>query len=151
MMIFALATEADIDAMSVLRLAVTENVLSDPSRITRQMYEDYLQRLGRGWTCKIDGRLVGFSYAASEDASIWALFVQPGYEGRGIGTQLLARAVDWLFERGATTVRLSTGAGTRADRFYQAQGWRGQPSASGKDSHYTLTRGAAATSNAQPE
>lgn len=144
MMIFSVATEADIDAMSVLRLAVTENVLSNPSRITRQMYEDYLARLGRGWTCKIDGRLVGFSYAASGDASIWALFVQPGYEGRGIGSQLLARAVDWLFERGAATVQLSTGAGTRADRFYQEQGWLRQASACGKDACYTLSRAAAA-------
>lgn len=28
--------------MSKIRLAVTENALSDPSRITQQMYEDYL-------------------------------------------------------------------------------------------------------------
>jgi hypothetical protein len=28
--------------MSRIRFSVTENVLSDPGRITRQMYEDYL-------------------------------------------------------------------------------------------------------------
>lgn len=140
-MIFSIATEADIDAMSALRLAVTENVLRNPSRITRQMYEDYLQKLGRGWVCKIDGRLVGFSYAASDDASIWALFVQPGFEGLGIGSRLLALAVDWLFdERGAATVRLSTGAGTRAERFYDAQGWQREAAGADTDVHYSLAR-----------
>lgn len=45
---FRPATVADIPAMSRIRLAVTENVLSDPSRVTEQMYRDYLEPLGRG-------------------------------------------------------------------------------------------------------
>ena len=40
--IFRQACLEDIPAMSKIRLAVTENALSDPSRITQQMYEDYL-------------------------------------------------------------------------------------------------------------
>jgi hypothetical protein len=46
-----------------------------------------------------------------------------GYEGRGLARRLLALAVDWLLEQGAQRITLSTGAGTRADRFYTAQGW----------------------------
>jgi GNAT superfamily N-acetyltransferase len=88
------------------------------------MCEDYLDKLGRGWVCEIDGRVVGFSYAAKADYSIWALFVLPEFEGRGIGKQLLKLAVDWLFDIGAERVSLSTEANTRADRFYLAQGWR---------------------------
>ncbi len=88
------------------------------------MCEDYLDKLGRGWVCEIDGRVVGFSYAASADHSIWALFVLPEFEGRGIGKQLLKLATDWLFEIGAQQAFLSTQANTRADRFYLAQGWQ---------------------------
>lgn len=123
MMQFRLATVADIDAIFVVRFAVKENVLSNPARVTREMCIDYLDKLGRGWVCEIEGRVVGFSYAARADHSIWALFVLPDFEGRGVGKALLNLAVDWLFEIGAERVILSTEANTRADRFYRAQGW----------------------------
>lgn len=120
---FRQATLSDIEAMSKIRLSVKENVLSNPARVTRQMYEDYLGPLGRGWVCEIDGKIVGFSYAAKEDSSIWALFVLPEYEGRGAGKGLLKLAVEWLFSLGNEEVKLGTAANTRADRFYAAQGW----------------------------
>ncbi len=121
---FRRASSADIDAIFVVRFAVKENVLSNPARVTHAMCEDYLDKLGRGWVCEINHRIVGFSYAASADHSIWALFVLPEFEGRGIGKQLLKRATDWLFDIGAEQVILSTEAHTRADRFYLAQGWQ---------------------------
>ena len=117
------ATVADIPAMSRIRIAVKENALSNPARITEAMYRDYLDTLGRGWVAEQDGEIVGFSYADRADSSIWALFVDPGREGRGAGKQLLRLAVDWLFEIGNPEVRLGTAAHTRADRFYAAQGW----------------------------
>jgi len=120
---FRPATLADIPAMSAIRIAVQENRLSNPARITRQMYEDYLHRLGRGWVCELAGEIIAFSYAAAEDASIWALFTQPGREGLGAGQQLLRLAVAWLFGLGHQSVLLGTEANTRADRFYAAQGW----------------------------
>jgi hypothetical protein len=55
------AQPADIPAMSRIRLAVTENTLSDPGKVTLQMYHDYLQRLGRGWVCRSGRRIVGFA------------------------------------------------------------------------------------------
>lgn len=121
--VFRRATLEDIPAMSKIRLDVRENVLSNPGRITQKMYQDYLDLLGRGWVAELDGRIVGFSYADKTDASIWALFMAPEYEGRGIAKRLLSLAVDWLFEQGHTQVQLSTGMNTRADRFYAAQGW----------------------------
>lgn len=120
---FRQALPRDIAAMSAIRLSVRENTLSDPGRITPQMYLDYLARLGRGWVAEVDGVIAGFCYAHREDASIWALFIAPEHEGRGLARQLLALAVDWLFGHGHASVRLSTGAGTRADRFYALQGW----------------------------
>jgi GNAT superfamily N-acetyltransferase len=120
---FRRAQSTDIDAIFVVRFAVKENVLSNPARVTREMCEDYLDKLGRGWVCEANGRVVGFSYAAKADHSIWALFVLPEYEGRGIGKTLLQLATDWLLEIGAERIILSTEANTRADRFYLALGW----------------------------
>lgn len=122
--IFRQATSADIPAMSAIRLAVTENVLSDPGRITTQMYQDYLEKDGRGWVAEADGVIVAFAYAERDKASIWALFVRPGHEGQGLGSRLLKLAVDWLFGLGHRSVTLGTTPDTRADRFYAAQGWR---------------------------
>jgi len=123
MLKFRLASMQDIPSMSSIRLSVTENALSNPGRITRQMYEEYLELLGRGWVCELDGKVVGFSYAEKADSSIWALFVAPQHEGKGIGKGLLNLAVEWLFDHGANEVKLSTAANTRADHFYAAQGW----------------------------
>ena len=120
---FRQATVADIPAMSRIRLAVKENALSNPARITEAMYRDYLDALGRGWVAESDGEIIGFSYADRTDSSIWALFVDPPREGLGAGKQLLRLAADWLFEIGNPEVRLGTAAHTRADRFYAAQGW----------------------------
>src|SRR5689334_14339484 len=105
------AGRADIPAMSRIRLAVTENTLSDPGRITEAMYEDFLEKAGRGWVAERDGEIVAFCYADKLNASIWALFVCPGHEGLGLGKSLLAQAVRWLSEIGHDAVHLTTGAG----------------------------------------
>ncbi|MGJ9416407.1 GNAT family N-acetyltransferase [Massilia sp. CMS3.1] len=113
--------------MSRIRLSVTENVLSDPSRVTDQMYEDYLEAAGRGWVAEIDGEVAAFCYADKHDGSIWALFVNPGDEGQGMAKRLLGLAVNWIFELGHASARLDTTANTRADRFYRLQGWERRP------------------------
>lgn len=123
-MIFREATIEDIPALSEIRLSVRENVLSDPHKVTHEMYVAYLSESGKGWLCEVGGEAVGFSVASLADASIWALFVRPEYEGRGIGGSLLRLATDWLFEMGAPSITLSTDADTRADRFYEGQGWQ---------------------------
>lgn len=123
-MIFREAKVEDIPSLFEIRLSVTENVLSDPSKVTPEICADYLTASGKGWLCEVDGEAVGFSVASLRDASIWALFVKPGYEGRGIGKRLLRLATGWLFETGAQGISLSTGANTRADRVYESLGWR---------------------------
>lgn len=143
-MVFREAIIEDIPALSEVRLSVRENALSDPLRITREMYVAYLSESGKGWLCEIGGRVVGFSVASLADASIWALFVRPGYEGRGIGKTLLRLATDWLFDAGAQSVTLSTGAGTRADRFYERQGWQRGEIKDGGEVCYMLRRSAPA-------
>lgn len=136
---FRRATVADIVDMSRIRLAVTENRLRDPSRLTRQMYEDFLERDGRGWIAQVDGITAAFSYANRQDGSIWALFVDPAHEGQGLAKRLLQLATAWLFELGYAQLTLSTGAGTRADAFYTRQGWNRQD-VPGEEITYTLNR-----------
>ena len=125
--------------MSRIRLAVTENVLRDPSRVTPQMYVDFLEKSGRAWVAERQGEVVAFCYADKENASIWALFVRPGEEGQGLAKALLQLAVDWLFALGHDCIHLSTTPGTRADRFYAAQGWLRAPG-DASEVHFTLRK-----------
>jgi GNAT superfamily N-acetyltransferase len=77
----------------------------------------------RTWVAEDDGRIVAFSIADHKKNTIFALFVLPEYEGRGLGRELLARAVCWLWDHEADVLWLTTGPGTRAARFYERAGW----------------------------
>lgn len=132
-MIFREANVDDIPALSKVRLSVKENVLSNPYRITHETYNEYLSDIGKGWVCELQGQVLGFSVASLKDNSIWALFVMPGYEGKGIGKRLLNLATEWLFDMGAPSIILSTTVGTRADGWYERQGWsRGEVKTDGE-------------------
>lgn len=123
-MVFREANLTDIPAITEIRMAVRENVLSDPKKVTPEICADYLCVKGKGWLCEVDGEVAGFSIASLGDASIWALFIRPEHEGRGIGTRLLKLATDWLFHMGVPTISLSTGINTRADKMYEKWGWK---------------------------
>jgi len=132
-MIFREAFTHDIAGMQNVRESVTENRISDPNLLPSKMYAQYINEIGKGWVCEIAGEIVGFSIASLRDHSIWALFVKPDYEAQGIGKRLLYLATEWLFENGASVISLSTSVDTRADLFYQTQGWkRGQLRANGE-------------------
>jgi GNAT superfamily N-acetyltransferase len=130
---YRVATVADIPFLAAIRLEVIENALTDPGRVTRAMYHDHLVEHGRGWVCEHKKTIVGFSIASLQNASIWALFVHPDYEGRGIGSKLLQHAVDWLFEQDVDMISLSTDPDTRAEELYKARGWeRGEHISNGE-------------------
>ena len=130
----------DVAAMNHLRLQVRENVLSDPSRVTTAMTTDAISVSGRGWVFEEDGHILGFSIALHEDPSIWALFVHPDHEGRGIGHALHELAVNWLWSRGADRIWLGTDPGTRAERFYRERGWREAGKHNNGDIRFELDR-----------
>jgi len=134
---FRQASVHDIPAMSRIRLSVLENRLHDPMRITPQMYADFLEKDGRGWVALVDGEIVAFSHANRIDGSIWALFVDPRFEGQRLGKQLLSLATDWLLSLGFRRVTLSTGTHTRAAQFYTRLGWQLASSSAG-DSVFVL-------------
>ncbi len=136
---FRRATRGDIPELSHIRLSVRENVLSNPALITSQMYEDHLDRLGRTWVAETETRIVGFASGA-RDGSIWALFVDPPFEGRGAGRGLMEIVTRWLFSLGHRRLRLGTEPGSRADRFYAAQGWTRGQMLDAYEVEYTLER-----------
>jgi GNAT superfamily N-acetyltransferase len=63
--------------------------------------------------------------AERAQGTVFALFVRPDAEGRGIGRTLLAEAEAWLFANGWTEIWLLTGAdpALRAHRVYRMAGW----------------------------
>jgi GNAT superfamily N-acetyltransferase len=126
------ANTADVPAMHRVRLAVRENTLSDPARITEEDYLAALDELGRTWVVETDGEIAAFA-TGYRAGSIWALFVHPDHEGCGYGKALLAKVVDWLWSLGHQRIWLSTASGTRAQRFYVAQGWQLRDAVSGGD------------------
>jgi GNAT superfamily N-acetyltransferase len=117
------ATVDDIADMMSLRMAVRENRLSHPGQVTAADCLPYIQR-GHMWVWEEDQEILGISASDCEAGSIWALFVRPGHEGRGIGRALFAVACDLLVGAGFGTLKLSTDPHTRAARFYRAAGWR---------------------------
>lgn len=113
----------DIPQIQVVRHAVRENRLSDPALVTDEDCAEYLTRRGRGWVCFAGDRLAGFSIVDLVDNNVWALFVHPDFEARGIGKRLHELMLDWFFEQTRDTLWLGTAPGTRAEIFYTRQGW----------------------------
>ena len=123
-MIFREAIITDIPQIQNVRNSVKENTLSDPALVPDKEVADYIVRRGKGWVCETDDRIVGFAIADLQDNNVWALFIQPGQEGKGIGKKLHDDMLDWFFDQNKETVWLSTSPGTRAEAFYRKAGWR---------------------------
>lgn len=117
------AAVADVYEIHRIRLAVKENILGDPSKVCPADSIRMIEQDGKGWVGRVDGAIRGFSFADRTTANIWALFIEPGYDGRGMGRRLHDLAVAWLFEQGATRIWLTTAPGTRAERLYRRAGW----------------------------
>jgi GNAT superfamily N-acetyltransferase len=122
-MTFREATVADIPQIQTVRNSVKENMLSDPALVSDADCAEFLTARGKGWVCEIDNTIVGFAIADLQDDNIWALFVDPGFEGRGIGRKLHYLMMNWYFAQGKEMAWLSTEPGTRAEQFYRKAGW----------------------------
>jgi GNAT superfamily N-acetyltransferase len=117
------ATRADQPRVHAIRMAVSENVLSDPSKVT-EAEVDWYRENAIFLVAEVDGDVAGFTCANHQTGLVWALFLDEAHEGRGIGRALLDAALAGLVTAGHRQAWLSTGAGTRAERFYRAHGWR---------------------------
>lgn len=122
-MIFREAHANDIPQIMEVRLAVIENPLTDPTRVTAADCEEYLFSRGKGWVASIDNKIQGFAIADLRGHNIWALFVRPNAAKKGVGKELHRLMLDWYFSKTKETVWLGTDPGTRAEAFYRLQGW----------------------------
>jgi GNAT superfamily N-acetyltransferase len=116
--------DEDHARVTEIRNAVTENVLSEASRSAVDGDYPWFRDNPGVWLWEEDGIILGFSAADTRNGSIWALFVAPGHERRGIGRALFEKACDVLRRDGHRTAWLTTQPGSRADGFYRAAGWK---------------------------
>ena len=123
-MIFREAQISDISQIQVVRHSVKENMLSDPSLVPDKDVEEYMTNRGKGWVCEIDNSIVGFAIADLIENNIWALFIHPDFEARGIGKKLHQMMMDWYFVQTNEKVWLGTAPNSRAEKFYRMQGWK---------------------------
>jgi GNAT superfamily N-acetyltransferase len=115
------ATRADHPRISEIRLSVRENRLSKPDLV--ESIANWIFDNSTFWAWEEGGAIQGFSAADPRDGTIFALFVHPSHEGRGIGRALLPLACQILRDSGHAVATLTTAAGTRAERFYRLDGW----------------------------
>ena len=114
---------SDIPRLSLIRNSVKENVLSKPDLVTHKDYEAYLCRRGKGWVCELNDSIAGFAIADLQDHNIWALFVMPAFERKGVGRMQHDCMLHWYFKQTKQTVWLGTAPDTRAAAFYRKAGW----------------------------
>ena len=87
----------------------------------------------RTWVAEDEGAIVGFAVTGiSEDADaddktaeVYAIYLEPGRVGTGVGRGLFTHAVDDLRERGFTSATLWVlESNEPARRFYEIAGWK---------------------------
>jgi len=123
-MIIREATVKDIPQIQMVRHSVKENILSDPALVTDKDCEEFIMKRGKGWVCEIDGSITGFSIVDLKEKNIWALFVHPDHEGKGIGKMLHDVMMNWYFTKTTDNVWLGTEPNTKAAKFYKKNGWK---------------------------
>ena len=123
------ASEADVESLFDIRTSVLENHQSraDLARVgvTPDSVAQMLHSSFRAWIASERKQDVAFSMADASEATVFAMFVRPAFEGRGLGRILMKRAEDWLFKQGCVEIWLLTDANrdVRANGFYRHLGW----------------------------
>ena len=133
------AGHEDISEMHRVRMSVRENRLTDPARVQVRDYEVLLESGGCAWVAEKGNRVVGFAFADLARSNVWALFVEHGQEGQGIGRSLHDTMMNWLFSSGAQVVWLGTERGTRAESFYRSAGWSDRGTTDGGEIRFEMS------------
>lgn len=120
------AVLGDVDAMFRIRCAVTENTLSVGELaelgITPATIAERVTASPCAWVALNEAQVVGFAMVDLDDACLFAAFVEPAQQGRGLGVQLIQACETALFQRHARAW-LETAGDSRAARLYARLGW----------------------------
>ncbi|MDD2786225.1 MAG: GNAT family N-acetyltransferase [Patescibacteria group bacterium] len=99
---------------------------------TRQRIEEYGAD-SQGWVAESDGKIIGFSIVRKKDGhdTIGAIYVLPEYQGKGIGTMLLQKILE--FRKDSKELWLDVASyNTSAINFYKKAGFQIVPKSEGK-------------------
>lgn len=124
------ALPVDIPALFKVRTSVRENHLSMEAltqlNITSETLPSMLEGAGRGWVMEFNRKIVTFAMANATEKTIFALFVLPEHEGKGLGRWLMKQAEQWLLSQGCQAIWLLTDRNpqVRANGFYRQLGWQ---------------------------
>ena len=121
---FRQAIPEDIPQIQIVRNSEKENQLSNPNLIPDDLVEEFITKRGKGFVCEIDDIIVGFSIVNFVENNVWALFLLPEFEGKGIGKKIHQLMLDEYFSKTKETIWLSTEANSRAETFYKKQVWK---------------------------
>lgn len=121
-----LAVSSDIEDIFDVRTSVKENYLSREEMelmgITESSVSDMIEKSRCAWVAVDDGKVIGFSMIILDEGSLFAAFVLPEYEGRGVGRSLVELAEQELFKH-HEVAWLETDKNSRAAEFYGRLGW----------------------------
>lgn len=126
------ATDADVSDIFSVRCAVKENHMSLEELAELDITQDSVTEMIEGGdyivpVAVVDGLIVGFAMAQVSEGYLFALFVLPDYEEKGIGRAIMEVVESGLAEQGVREAWLATGSepGIRAPGFYRHLGWVG--------------------------
>jgi GNAT superfamily N-acetyltransferase len=116
------AAKLDLLRISEVRQGTAENRLEDPSLVTPEEVDWYLNE-AIFLVSEDEAGIQDFICANHQTGYVWALFVIDGAQGRGHGTALLNEAIGRFRQAGHRQAFLTTGKETRAAAFYRSRGW----------------------------
>ena len=135
---------SDIDGMFEVRTSVIENHLSREEMrqmgITESAVADMIEKNHCAWVATVNDKIIGFTMILQDEGCLFAAFVLPEYEGRGVGRRLVMLAEQELFEH-HEIAWLETDKNSRAAKFYMQLGWGNETNINGTDIKLEKHRG----------
>lgn len=135
---------SDIEGMFDVRTSVMENHLSREEMrqisITEGVVGDMIEKSLCAWVATENNKIIGFSMILPDEGCLFAAFVLPEYEGKGIGRRLVRLAEQELFQH-HEIAWLETDKNSRAAKFYMQLGWGNETDLNGTDIKLEKSRG----------
>ncbi|MEJ4043735.1 GNAT family N-acetyltransferase [Erwinia sp. SLM-02] len=139
-----IAQPDDVESIFDVRTSVTENHLSREEMqligINESIVADMVQQNRCAWVATLNDKVIGFSMILPDEGCLFAAFVLPEYEGRGVGRSLVELAEHELFKH-HEKIWLETDKNSRAAQFYMQLGWGKTKNLNGSDIRLEKHRG----------
>jgi len=135
---------SDVESIFDVRTSVIENHLSREEMqqmgINESVVADMIEQSQCAWVACVNDNVIGFSMILPDEGCLFAAFVLPEYEGRGIGRSLVKLAEHELFKH-HQMAWLETDKRSRAAQFYRQLGWGNKKMINGTDIKLEKLRG----------